>query len=45
MPTTISKYTLGKTLGEGWNSKVKAAEDADGNKYAIKIMNKEDAEN
>lgn len=46
MPATIGKYKLGKTLGEGWNSKVKVAVDAETAKsYAMKIMYVEDAEN
>ena len=45
MPSTVGKYKLGKTLGEGWNSKVKVAVDSEtGKSYAMKIMFVEDAE-
>jgi serine/threonine protein kinase len=40
MPNTLGKYQLGKTLGRGVSCKVKRARNAaNGNRYAIKILN------
>lgn len=40
MPSTLGKYQLGKTLGSGVSCKVKLARNAaNGNRYAIKILN------
>jgi len=39
MPSTIDEFTLAKTLGEGVSCKVKEGKDAQGNKFAIKVMN------
>jgi len=38
---TLGSFKITKTLGRGGSCKVKLAEDADGNKYAMKIMNKD----
>ena len=41
MPSTLSKYTLVRTLGSGANSKVKLGINKDDNKYyAVKILKK-----
>jgi len=43
MPSTLGKFTLGRTLGEGANSKVKLAIDPQNNKkYAAKVFKKGD---
>ena len=42
MPTTLGKYTLGTTLGQGVSCKVKLAKDNTGQRYAIKILKKDD---
>ena len=42
MPTTLGKYTLGRSLGEGASSKVKLAKDDTGARYAVKILRKDD---
>lgn len=40
MPVILAdKYELGRTLGQGASCKVKLARDAQGKRYAIKIMN------
>ena len=36
---TIGKFKILQTLGKGGSCKVKLVQDADGNKYAMKIMN------
>ena len=38
MTSTIDRYTLGKTLGMGFSAKVKAAQDEQGRKFAIKLI-------
>lgn len=43
MPTTLGQYTLGRTLGSGVSCKVKLAKDAEGRRYAIKILNNDEA--
>ena len=42
MPTTLGKYQLGKTLGSGVSCKVKLAKDAQGTRYAVKILHNDD---
>ena len=36
---TLGQFKITKTLGKGGSCKVKLAEDINGNKYAMKIMN------
>lgn len=44
MPTTLNDhYILGRTLGSGVSCKVKLAKDNAGERYAIKIMNSDEA--
>ena len=38
MVSQIDRYTLGKTLGMGFSAKVKVAQDDEGRKVAIKII-------
>jgi len=42
MPTTLGKYTLGRTLGSGVSCKVKLAKDDAGTRYAIKILHQDE---
>jgi len=42
MPTTLGKYTLGRTLGSGVSFKVKLAKDDAGTRYAIKILHQDE---
>jgi len=42
MPTTLGKYTLGRTLGSGVSCKVKLAKDDSGTRYAIKILHQDE---
>ena len=44
MPSKLGKYTLVRTLGSGANSRVKLAQDENGNYFAIKILKKADSE-
>jgi len=42
MPTTLGKYTLGRTLGSGVSCKVKLAKDDAGTRYAVKILHQDE---
>merc|ERR1711990_92759 len=42
MPTTLGKYTLGRTLGSGVSCKVKLAKDDSGTRYAVKILHQDE---
>ena len=42
MPTTLGKYTLGRTLGSGVSCKVKLAKDDNGTRYAVKILHQDE---
>merc|ERR1712110_1258986 len=42
MPTTLGKYTLGRTLGSGVSCKVKLAKDESGTRYAVKILHQDE---
>jgi len=40
--STLGKYTLGKTIGSGVSCKVKIGRTSNGQRYAVKIINKGD---
>lgn len=42
MPTTLGKYQLGMTLGEGVSCKVKLAKDNTGTRYAVKVLHNDE---
>lgn len=42
MPTTLGKYTIGKTLGTGASCKVKLAKDDSDTRFAIKILSEDE---
>lgn len=44
MPATLGDYILGRTLGDGATGKVKLAKNAEGRRFAIKMIhNNQDA--
>jgi len=42
MPKYLGKYQLGNTIKKGTFSKVKIGKDESGNRYAIKILKKDE---